>query len=174
MESVTSEGFILWRSSQSEQIFVERCFSGAGWTDHQSEDFSFTKVAFLPAGASNSRERGFRDSKALNDKTGSLHLGKIQTFTDQFRISPPVVSQIFDPLLLLCVSQCWVGYLFGTFMVPSGHLVKYHVSMLEWGATLNKKINQIISMDKLPPPPRVHFILCLRGWLKEVLKDSVS
>lgn len=32
-----------------------------------------TKLVFLLAG-----EKGFRDSKALNDKTGSLHLGKTQ------------------------------------------------------------------------------------------------
>lgn len=46
---------------------------------HPSEDFCCTKVIFLPAGASNSRERGSRDPKVLNDKTGSLHLGTNQT-----------------------------------------------------------------------------------------------
>lgn len=40
---------------------------------------SLTKVIFLPAGASDSRERSCRDSKAPKDKSGSLHLGTIQT-----------------------------------------------------------------------------------------------
>lgn len=46
---------------------------------HPSEDFCCTKVIFLPAGASNSRERSSRDPKVLKDKTGSLHLGTNQT-----------------------------------------------------------------------------------------------
>lgn len=47
---------------------------------------SLMKVIFLPAGASDSRERSCRDSKAPKDKSGSLHLGTIQTVrpcTDQ-------------------------------------------------------------------------------------------
>ncbi|XP_074541715.1 centrosomal protein 43 isoform X6 [Halichoeres trimaculatus] len=35
-------------------------------------------------GASNSRDRGFRDSKALNDKTGSLHLDDDVEYDDDF------------------------------------------------------------------------------------------
>ncbi|KAM6991756.1 centrosomal protein 43 [Tautogolabrus adspersus] len=41
-------------------------------------------VLSLPAGASNSREPGFRDSKTPNDKTGSLHLDDDVEYDDDF------------------------------------------------------------------------------------------
>lgn len=40
--------------------------------------YQFNTGHLLPAGGSDSRERGCRDPKASNDKSGSLHLGTIQ------------------------------------------------------------------------------------------------
>lgn len=39
--------------------------------------YQFNTGHLLPAGGSDSRERGCREPKAPNDKSGSLHLGTI-------------------------------------------------------------------------------------------------
>ena len=70
-------------------------------------NFCCTKVIFLPAGASHSRERGSRDPKILNDKTGSLHLGMNQT--------GPAVEPWWHTVVLCNKAQCsgWYNlYLF--------------------------------------------------------------
>ncbi|CAJ1077802.1 FGFR1 oncogene partner isoform X4 [Xyrichtys novacula] len=57
---------------------------GGGGGEGGGGGSSVSEQSHSKNGASNSRERGFKDSKALNDKTGSLHLDDDVEYDDDF------------------------------------------------------------------------------------------